>query len=181
MTRPYALGLDLVARRRRISLAGWLVLAGGLVAVGMATLDWQDARDDAARWSAKSAHWQDMAKRVGGSRKTVGDDAAVLRPQVAAAAKAISRLTTPWGALYRSLEGSADDTVSLLAISPNVDKGEVRLSGEAKDFAALRSYLKRLGDSEALADVRLLGQEVKTGDAQRPIVFSIVAAWRRAS
>lgn len=181
MNRFPILGLDFVGRRRASGRAGWLMLAAGVVLVGLVALHWQAARNDAARWSAEAERWQQMAKRLDGSQQTVGADAAALRPQVVAAARAIDRLATPWGALYRSLEASVDDSVSLLAIAPNVDKREVRLSGEAKDFAALRAYLKRLGESEALTDVRLLGQEIKQSDAQHPIVFSVIAVWRRAS
>ena len=180
MKRPGALGLDFVATGCRVSPIGWLLLMAGGVAVSLAALDWQAAHDDAARWSAKRQHWQEMAKRLGAG-KTVSDDSAALRPQITAAAKAVEHLATPWGALWRDLEGSVDDSVSLLAIAPSADKGEVRLAGEAKDFAALRAYLKRLGASAALADVHLLGQEVKQSDPQHPIAFAIVAAWRRPS
>jgi Tfp pilus assembly protein PilN len=182
MSRPSALGLDFVARRRSANLAGWLLLLAGVALTGLALLDGQTASDEAAGWVAKTEHWQSLAKHSGrGSREAVDGDAAALRPQVEAATKAIARLGTPWGDLYRSLEASLDDSVSLLAILPNVEKGEVRLNGEAKDFAALRGYLQRLGASGALTDVRLLGQEVKQSDAQHPIAFAIVATWRRAS
>jgi Tfp pilus assembly protein PilN len=181
MNRLPAFGLDFVNKPRRAGPVGWAVLLLVAVAVGMAALDWQSARDEAVRWEEKDQHWQQLLKRQGGQRATHGDNSAALRPQMVAAAKAIDLLATPWGALYRSLEGSVDDSVSLLAVSPNFDKGEVRLGGEAKDFAALRAYIKRLGESESLAEVRLLGQEVKQKDPEHPIVFSILAAWRKPS
>jgi hypothetical protein len=182
MKRPSALGLDFVARRPKASLGGWLLLLVGAAVATAATFDWQAASDDTGRWTAQAEHWQSAAKRAGlGSHEAVDGDAAVLRPQIEAAAKAIARLGTPWGELYRSLEASVDDSVSLLAILPNPEKGEVRVNGEAKDFAALRGYLQRLNDSGTLTDVRLLGQEVKQNDAQHPVVFAIVATWRRAS
>jgi Tfp pilus assembly protein PilN len=87
-------------------------------------------------------------------------------------------MAIPWGELYRCLEENADQNVSLLAVLPNPEKGELRLSGEARDFAALRGYLERLGESGVLTDVRLLNHEVKESDAQKPVVFSLVAAWR---
>jgi Tfp pilus assembly protein PilN len=180
MNRFPALGLDFVAGRRVCGPIGWLLLLAGALLTALAAFDWQAAREDAARWSANTEHWQHMASRMGGGR-TAGEDAAVLRPQMVAAAKAIERLATPWGALYDSLEGSVDDTVSLLEVAPSADKHEIRLAGEARDFAALRAYIKRLGDSGGLADVRLLGQEVKRSDPQHPIVFSIVATWRQPS
>jgi hypothetical protein len=181
VNRALPLGFDFVVRRRKNSLGGWLLLLVGAVATGAAILGWQVASDETASWTAKAAQWQGAAKRNdrGNGQAGAGDEA-MLRPQVEAAAKAITRLATPWGDLYRCLEDSVDETVSLLAILPNAEKGEVRLNGEAKDFAALRSYLKKLGESGTLTDVRLLRQEVKQSDAQRPIVFSIVAAWRRA-
>jgi len=181
MSRPAALGLDFAAGRARPGRLGWLLLAAGVVAIGIVGLGWLDAADDAAAWTAKAGHWQAMAKRAGRGGGTVAGDAATLGPQVAAAAKAVDRLGLPWNELYRSLEASVDDTVSLLAVLPNADKKEVRLAGEARDFAALRAYLQRLGDSGAFAEVRLLGQEVKQNDPQHPISFAIVATWRKAA
>ncbi len=180
MNRIPPFGLDFVGTRHRVGVVGWVVLLLGGLAVAGAALDWQSARDEAEGWAGKGEHWQQMTHRLAGAPANRRNGAA-LRPQMAAAAKAVERLSTPWGTLYRSLEGTVDDTVSLLAIAPDADKGEVHLGGEAKDFGALRAYIKRLGESEALGDVRLLGQEVKQSDAQHPIVFSIVAAWRKPS
>ena len=181
MSRPSALGHDFVARKPRGSAAGWLCLLLGLALAGGVALDWTAARDDAARWSAKAEHWQAMAKRAGHGSVAVSGDAASLRPQIEAAAKAVDRLAIPWGELYRSLESTVDDSVSLLAILPNAEKGELRIAGEAKDFPALRAYLQRLGDSGSLSEVRLLGQEIKQNDPQHPIAFTIAAAWRKAT
>lgn len=179
MKRLPELRLDFVARRRTGSAAGLLLLVAGIAVAAATALDWQDVDAEAGRWAAKAEHWQAMARRAGGSRSDAATvDATALRPQVEAASRAVARLGTPWGGLYRSLEESLDENVSLLAVMPNADKGEVRLSGEAKDFAALRAYLQRLGQGGTLAEVRLLGQEVKSNDDQRPIVFSIAATWR---
>lgn len=180
MKRLPSPGLDFVARPRAAGPLGWLLLAAGVAVASAVALDWQAADDDAAHWAGQAEHWQSMARRAGGSRTNASAaDVAALQPQVEAAARAVARLGMPWGDLYRSLEESQDETVALLAVMPNAEKGELRLSGEAKDFAALRAYLRRLGASTALADVRLLGQEVKQSDAQHPVVFSIAATWRR--
>ncbi len=182
MTRRPPLGLDFVSRQRRTSRFGWSLLGVGVVLVGAIMVVWQSASDQAANWNEKAEHWESKANGGGsyGSQKT-GGDAVVLQPQVDAAAKAITQLAMPWGELFGSLERTVDETVSLLAILPSPEKGEVRLNGEAKDFAALRSYLKRLSETGNLTDVRLLRQEVKQSDPQRPIVFSIVAIWRNAT
>jgi Tfp pilus assembly protein PilN len=173
------LGLDFVARRRVAGAGGWLLLLAGVAFALAATLDWQDAREETARWEDKAAQSAHAAQRAGRGGATVGDE--VLRPQIDAAAKAVSRLAIPWGELYRCLEENADQNVSLLAVLPNPDKGELRLTGEARDFAALRGYLQRLGESGVLTDVRLLSHDLRESDAQKPVLFSLVAVWRISS
>lgn len=182
MNRQLPFALDYIGGRRRSSRIGWVLLLAGAVLAGMVVVDWWAASEEAARWEAKAGHWQDMAKRLD-ARHGAGEsvDSVAFGQQVLAAGKAIGHLVTPWGDLYHTLEGTIDESVSLLAISPNAEKGELRLNGEAKDFAALRNYLQRLSESGTLTDVRLLHQEVKQNDAQHPISFSIFASWRKAS
>ena len=176
MKRLAPLGLDFAAGRRIAGTGGWLLLVAGASVALAATLDWQDLREDTARWEDKAVQQARAAQRAGQGAPAVGGEE--LRPQIDAAAKALSRLAIPWGELYRCLEENADQNVSLLAVLPNPEKGELRLSGEARDFAALRGYLERLGESGVLSDVRLLNHEVRESDAQKPVVFSLVAVWQ---
>lgn len=178
MKRKMSLALDFAARRRIAGAGGWLLLAAGAAFALAALLDWQDAREVTVRWEDKAAQWGHTARRSGQRGGSSDGAAEALRPQIEAAAKAVTRLAIPWGALYRCLEDNADETVSLLAVLPNADKGELRLSGEAKDFAALRGYLQRLGDSGVLTEVRILSHEIRESDAQKPVMFTLVAAWR---
>jgi hypothetical protein len=176
MKRSAPLGLDFAARRGIAGAGGWLLLAAGVSVALAASLDWQDLREDTARWEDKAAQQAHAARRAGQGSAVAGGGE--LRPEVEAAAKVVSRLAIPWGELYRCLEENVDQNVSLLTVLPNPEKGELRLSGEARDFAALRGYLERLGESGVLTDVRLLNHEVRESDAQKPVVFSLVAAWQ---
>lgn len=178
--KPDSLGLDFVGGHRRSSRLGWSLLAAGSVLVLAAFVAWWLASEETAHWRQETLHWEEMAKGAGSGNR-VADGQAALRPEVDAAAKAIDRLAIPWGELYGSLESSLDETIGLLAVLPNAEKGELRLNGEAKDFTALRGYLKRLSETGVLTEVRLLRQEIKQSDPQRPIVFSIVATWRSAT
>jgi Tfp pilus assembly protein PilN len=173
MKRPPRFELDFVGGRRLGGAAGWFLILGGLAVVLAAALDWRDARDETERWEAKAAQRSQLARRA-----VPGGSGAATPAELEQAAKAVARLSIPWGAFYRALEDSAHADVSLLAVVPNADKREVQLSGEARDFASLRAYLQRLGESGVLSDVRLLNQETRESDAQKPVVFSLVAAWR---
>jgi hypothetical protein len=181
MSRQPPLGLDFVVRHRRNSPLGWSLLVAGTVLVAAAILAWWLASAEVSHWREESLHWQNMAKRAGFGSNVTDGQVAAMQPEIDAAAKAVERLAIPWGELYGNLESTVDETISLLAVLPNAEKGEVRLNGEAKDFAALRAYLKRLSETGAFSDVRLLRQEESQKDPQRPIVFSISAAWRTAT
>lgn len=181
MSRQSTLGLDFVSQERPISPFGWSLLIVGVLLVLAAAVTWWLASADTSHWREETARWQNMTKRAGFGSDVTDAQVAAMRPEVDAAAKAVERLAIPWGDLYGNLESTVDETISLLAVLPNAEKGEVRLNGEAKDFAALRAYLKRLNDSGVLSDVRLLRQEESQKDPQRPIVFSISAAWRTAT
>lgn len=181
MNRFPALGLDFVASRRQGDRIGWLLLGTGVITIGIGAIAWLMASGDGAHWAQEAERWNQTARRESSGQVKHRTAPTPPRPQMLAAAKAIDRLATPWGGLYSALEDSLDDTVSLLSIVPSADKGEVRLNGEAKDFPALRAYIRRLSNSEVLSDVRLLRQEVRQNDSQQPIVFSLVATWRQRS
>jgi hypothetical protein len=182
MKQTVAPQFDFAARRGSGSAGGWLLLAVGVVCAAAVGIDGFAVREEVAHWQGKTEYWQRLAQQVGRRGNGVaGGDVALLRPQAEAAAGAITRLSVPWNALYRSLEDSVDDSVSLLSVLTSLEKDEVRLNGEAKDFDALGSYLRRLNDSGSFSDARLLGHQVRQSDAQKPVVFSIAAHWRRPS
>lgn len=122
----------------------------------------------------RGTRWKVALRRI----ETPSHGAAAGVAPSAATEAALARLAVPWGPLYGAIERCADDSVTLLAITPNAEKGELQLLGEAKDFAALRGYLERLGAASPISEARLLGQEIRQSDSQKPIVFRIAAAWR---
>ena len=95
--------------------------------------------------------------------------------------EAYDRLAVPWESLFRALESTASDRISLSAIEPDPKSGSVLISGEANDFLATLDYVGRLERSGALNGAHLVKHELRPGEAQRPIVFSISASWKRES
>lgn len=174
-----AVRLDFQSRPGAGSLVGWgLLLVGALVAGG-AFIDHQALRDEIERWEAKAARWESALQRLTRAAPGAGEaDAKTLAREAQRTAVAISRLAAPWGELYRALEESAGDSVALLALQSDLAGGKVLISGEAKNFPALTAYMERLGQSGALADVQLVSHDIRRGDPQNPLVFTLSAVWK---
>lgn len=92
--------------------------------------------------------------------------------------EAALRLTIPWQELFRAVESAADRRVALLALQPNFQKRELKISGEAENFGAIRRYIEQLEGGAALAEVRLISHEVITQPGAAAIRFELAATWR---
>lgn len=117
-------------------------------------------------------------------KRSPGRDAVALRAsaeEIAAAREAHDRLAIPWESLFRALESTASEKISLSAIEPDPKSGSVLISGEANDFLAALDYVVRLGRTGALKDAHLVKHELRTGEAGRPIAFSVSASWKGES
>lgn len=98
--------------------------------------------------------------------------------EVAAARDTVQRLSTPWDRLFSALESAADEQVALLAIEPDPKSGTVMIAGDSKDYLAALTYVLKLSQSDALSHVQLARHEIRSSEPQKPVSFSISAAWR---
>ncbi|MGA7826857.1 MAG: PilN domain-containing protein [Geobacteraceae bacterium] len=71
----------------------------------------------------------------------------------------IKRKSYDWLAFLEKLEAATPDGISLTLLSPNREKGSVKLEGWARDFKAIEAYLKMLEDSESFHNVLLLSHK----------------------
>ena len=97
--------------------------------------------------------------------------------ELALARDTVERLGLPWTKLFAALEAAASDQVALLAIEPDPKTGTVKISGDSKDYLSALAYVLNLSQADALSHVQLVRHEVKQNDPQRPVAFSISAAW----
>jgi hypothetical protein len=101
----------------------------------------------------------------------------VSNEELALARDTVERLGLPWSKLFAALEAAANDQVALLAIEPDTKSGTVKITGDSKDYLAALGYVLNLSQADALSNVQLVRHEVKQNDPQRPVAFSISAAW----
>jgi len=96
---------------------------------------------------------------------------------IAGARAVVTHLAGPWETLFRTLEAIEAPDVALLVIAPDTQKNKVRIYAEARTFTAMLSYYSAMEQSRAFDDVVLVEHEIQQNDPQRPVRFSITAAW----
>ena len=68
--------------------------------------------------------------------------------------------------------------VALTAIQPDVKSRQLRLTGEAKDLAAILAYAEGLNKTRVLSATVLASHEFKMSDGQRVVAFSLFGNWK---
>lgn len=122
----------------------------------------------------------------------VGQNIKPVQPQVASgqrgtadmalevkhANEVLQQLTLPWGELFQAIESSSSKQVALLAMEPDAEKHLVKISGEAKDIAAMLGYIKTLAAQEVFDSVYLQSHQTQQQDPEKPVRFVLLATWR---
>ncbi|MGQ0750119.1 MAG: PilN domain-containing protein [Betaproteobacteria bacterium] len=97
--------------------------------------------------------------------------------EIRVAADTLHKLAMPWHTLFRALESTANDKVSLLAIEPEPKAGTVLISGEATTYHAALDYVALLGSAAALERPHLVRHERRPDDARDAVAFTVMASW----
>jgi len=120
------------------------------------------------------------AKVPGNHKGIVADpkETAALQAEIARAVAAMDDLARPWETLFEALESIDFDRVALLSVQPDADSRALTLTGEAKAYADLLTYVARLKDKRVFSSVMLTSHEVRDGDPFRPYLFTTRADWR---
>jgi Tfp pilus assembly protein PilN len=68
--------------------------------------------------------------------------------------------------------------VALLNVEPEMQKGVIRLGGEAKSYEAILAYMKMLQKRPGLSEVVLQTHQREVQKPGQPTHFLIVARWK---
>ena len=172
-----ALRLDYQRDSRPVPWLGLGVLASALVALVVIGGYYRDLGQSIESWEDRVAHAERLA-----SRRAVQPASAqatrALAQEVEQANQVLRQLSLPWDALFKAVEASGGKDVALLSMEPDVGKGVVKISAEAKNFDAMLEYVRRLGKRDLFESVLLQEHQVQQNDPEKPIRFSLLAAWR---
>lgn len=157
-----------------------LVLAGAAIALAAhAGLSYRALRTEVGLKEARLFAKRTAAPQRAQLAAQAAAQAAPLDTQEYAFARdTVRRLATPWDDLFLDLERAHSDRVALLAIEPDAENRTVRVSGEAKDYLGTLTYVANLAGQKTLTRVYLARHEIRRGPQQRPVSFTVSAAWR---
>jgi len=160
-----------------ISWIGAALLAIGTL-LGIGTLwQYEALADEIAAWENKIDEVKGIARRAPGSIKESTRDPQDKLEAVRFANAVLDQLSVPWARLFAEIEAAADERTALLSVEPDPRSHVVRISGEAKDFAAVLGYARRLEETPVLEKVYLAEHEIQTQDPNKPVAFALSALW----
>lgn len=93
--------------------------------------------------------------------------------QVDAWNSVIRQINAPWPAIFDLLEERTPRDIALLSVEPEVRRGVLRITAEARTLEALLDYAHVLRGSALVADVTLVRHETNEQDAQQPVRLSL--------
>ncbi|HLP97442.1 MAG TPA: PilN domain-containing protein [Sideroxyarcus sp.] len=161
--------------QRRMGVA---LLALMLAALAMTAVYYIELNDMADSWGEHLAQAEHRSGRTAAARQSAGNTADEVAQEVNRANEVLRQLSLPWDELFRAVETAAGKDMALLAMEPDTEKRQVKISGEAKDFAALLDYITQLEAQPVFGAVRLQSYQVQQQDSERPVRFALRAVWR---
>ena len=130
--------------------------------------------EQVASAETKFSHSQNGGSRANASTQ----NSAELAQEVGNANEVLHQLSVPWDALFQAVESSGGSKVTLLALEPDVEKHQVKINGETKNFKSLTNYLTQLQGQPVFGEVYLQSHQVQQQDPDKPVRFSLLATWQ---
>jgi hypothetical protein len=173
------LRLDYQCGMQPFPWVGAVLLASALTMLTLVGIHYRELAEKVIFWEAKAGQAGTSGQRMKGtavSQRGTTDTALEIKH----ANEVLHQLTLPWGALFQAIESSSGKQVSLLAMEPDAEKHVVKISGEAKNIAAVLDYIKRLSEQEVFSNVYLQNHQIQHQDPERPVRFALLATWKVA-
>lgn len=172
--------LDLDFKRKAIrAWVPWTLLALGLALAVEMSLSYRHLAAELAAQEDKRTAGKGWAhKEAKRASAALPQDDQVLHAEIARAVAAMDDLARPWETLFEALETIELEHVALLSIQPDADNRVLTLTGEAKAYADLLTYVARLKDKRIFTSVVLASHELRESDPQRPYLFTTRADWK---
>lgn len=174
------LSLDFQRSARRPNLAGAALLALGLAAVVAAGIQYRELADGIASQEAQIAGLERTAQRKPTGTRQTALETQQLGVEIRYANQVVQELSLPWDRLFQAVETAGSEDVALLTVEPDARKRLLKITGEARNLAAVLAYIRLLEQQPVLTDIYLQNHQIQQQDADKPIRFALTASWRAA-
>jgi hypothetical protein len=134
--------------------------------------------------SGETEKWERAEEAVNGGvrrkERAVEGGLFELVREIGNANEVLRSLVVPWDEMFHAIEASGDRQVTLLGLEPNIERQQVRINGEARNFKAVMAYLTELEQQPVFGNVFLLNHEVRQESPDKPVRFTLQATWKEA-
>ncbi len=168
--------LDYGIGPRLPGLSGLALLLAGVAVTLLLAYQYRTLTVETARWETRAATLEKGARHAAPVPSAV--ELQRTSAEINHANEVVGQLTLPWEDLFEAVEAANSDKVALLGIEPDARKHTVKITGEAKDLAAMLDYVRQLEQQPALTQVHLEHHQVQEQDPEKPVHFVVVATWR---
>jgi hypothetical protein len=174
-----ALRLDYQHSSRPFPWLGLGMLASALLALALMGGYYRELSQRIEWWETRVDHDERQSShRARALRPATAEAAREQALEVQHANQVLRQLSLPWDTLFRAVESSGSKNVALLSMEPDIRKGTVTISAEAKNFDAMLEYIRQLGKRDVFGSVLLQNHQVQQADPEKPIRFSLLAVWK---
>jgi Tfp pilus assembly protein PilN len=172
-----AIKIDFVDGAKPLRALGFFLLVIALAIAGYAIHRYLEVEAELTAWEAKWRSLQKVEHKRTESGPIQKAELERLQTELKTATRIAERLSLPWDALFRDIESSVDEQVTLLSIEPDTEKREVRILAEAKTFNAMLDYVRRVQAISLFKNAHVTNHQIQQQDPQRPVRFVVNAQW----
>lgn len=167
--------LDYRIGAKRFPWPGAVVLVLSAAALAAFAVYYSRTLEQTAYWEGKNGQMEGDSRSPAAASPRDLQEAAL---EIRRANQVLGEITIPWDSLFQAVEWSSGRNVALLTIEPDAEKHQVKISGEAKNLAALWEYMGHLAAQDAITRVTLRSHQVQRRELENPVRFALVAEWR---
>lgn len=175
MTQVTALRLDYQRSMKPFPMAGMILLLLATVTLFLTVHHYYRLTMQMSDWQVSLGKLERQAQ-VKSKRR----DGPEMMQEIRHANEILRQISLPWEKLFQAVESSVNQEVTLLGLEPDIEKHIVRIRCEAKNIAAMLNYIRQLEKQHEFRSIYLQSHQVQEQDRERPVRFSLVAAWEIA-
>jgi Tfp pilus assembly protein PilN len=176
-----AMDFDFLATPRTHSRVGWFLLFAGLGLAAWQASEWRITQQANAQLQSAIDAMQSRSRLYQQEQKYETEPTPLERAEIAQTRAASVQLNYPWDAVFNAIEKAQHPDIALLGVDPKSKSGQIRLTAEAKDAAAMTLYVANLQSSPQLSRALLTSHQLQSQQPGTPLRFQVLAQWKDAT